>query len=1353
MRRCLFGLLALNFLAGAPVFADIQVRGTVTTVDGSALSQVRVELLPVLSGFESGRLILAGQLEPEAVAEAYSRADGRFRLNVPQAGMWKLVVKAEGFVAMQFPPVVLLTSRELGRVVLQRAHPFSMRVLDPAGKPLSGAWVWVAGSPPPASGAADTAWQIDYRAARSGDDGRITVARWKRERLEYTILAPGYSPQGPTGGAGDLRLESGSVMRPIRVVDHLGEGVSDVLVRIGEHSWPLGLTGAEGSAHIPVRRGEATRVVLMTTDGRQQSAAIPHGSEPWPLELEEPLPVSGRVLDNAGGKGVAGATLWSGSDLGRLVRADAEGRYRLVAPDRSTFWIQAEAPGFLPRRIRIASDQVVAARAPSVTLVRQGVLTGTVTDVAGRPVAGVQVEASLVPGSGRRSFFSPDPADSRSSSDREGRFQLAGIAPGGHYELRANRKGYTSAAIKRRVPGSSESDAGVRLVLTPVRGAFGRVVDQEGRPVGGATASLVPAGRRAAVRMTPAGSGDAEKPFGGRSDEEGRFEVAEVPAQSVDLNVSKKGFTPVLVRGIQLSPDSQAFDLGTVVLVPGSRLSGKVVDSSGEGVEGASVHVLREVESPQRLGSVIEQQIAGGSPDTLSGEDGSFSVDDLVAGRPVHLFVHRSGFASAWLEHVDVPQQSPVSLVLEPGFGVGGQVVDEVGTPVEGARVHVEWRPTLEDTEIPVGPAKQRLTRTDSDGSFAIADLRPGKATLHVAARGFVVPDPIDLQLGDGELEAWHRVTVMRGAVLAGRIDNSDGDLVAGARIGVGSAAAFSDAEGVYRLEGVALGTASVEVFHPHYELASREIEVAPGVNDFDVTFSAGYEVSGRVVDTDGQALADAFVEMSYDGRRAPRKYRARSLGDGSFRLPSVVDGDYRLRAGKPGHAVTELRRAVRGAPVEDLEVVLEREAAIVGQVLGLDFDQLSQVNVRAESSEGRSHPANVDHQGRYEIRGLASGDWLVRAVLAGGRRQVQARLTLAPGAGEVRRDLEFEDALTLSGQVLYHGAPLAGTMVSLRGHHLAVERSVRTNHEGEFRIDDLAEGTYQLGLMNERELVVHNQDVELTGSRELLLDVSSGKVAGTVRRDTDRQGVDRALVVLRRMAASPGGENMLTAGTDPEGTFSFPRVPKGEYRLTVRKDGYSSEELFLDLTAGVEENDLEVLLTATAGLEVEARLESGKVPRHVTAAVLDSAGQPLFQESRGVDEHGKAWLASVPAGRWRLWITAPGAVPTSLTVEVPGQAVPVVLSAAGRLAVRVADLAQTDLIATLSLFGSDGRSFRGLDVATGFRDSWQLVGGRATVEGIPPGTWTVHVVAADGRLYSGSAQVRADSDTEMVLE
>lgn len=108
------------------------------------------------------------------------------------------------------------------------------------------------------------------------------------------------------------------------------------------------------------------------------------------------------------------------------------------------------------------------------------------------------------------------------------------------------------------------------------------------------------------------------------------------------------------------------------------------------------------------------------------------------------------------------------------------------------------------------------------------------------------------------------------------------------------------------------------------------------------------------------------------------------------------------------------------------------------------------------------------------------------------------------------------------------------------------------------------------------------------------------------------------------------------------------------------------------------------------------------------------------------------------------------------MTTISPRSSGTVVLPPAGKVDVRVPELAGTVELATLAVTGPGGRPF--LSIASSYPihllREWPVRDGRATVEGLPPGQWQLTATTADGRTWSGSATVPANGgDVSLELE
>jgi len=146
--------------------------------------------------------------------------------------------------------------------------------------------------------------------------------------------------------------------------------------------------------------------------------------------------ITGRVV-NSGGEPIPGAAIYSsvlGASQPRSTTADAGGNFKLDGLEAGAYFISANAPGFTVETLTSANDTrrfFHPGDSLTLTLVKGGVITGTVTTSTNNPVVNTNVRAFRVrDGSGQPVLGVAQPRE-RLTDDR-GVYRIYGLPPGSY---------------------------------------------------------------------------------------------------------------------------------------------------------------------------------------------------------------------------------------------------------------------------------------------------------------------------------------------------------------------------------------------------------------------------------------------------------------------------------------------------------------------------------------------------------------------------------------------------------------------------------------------------------------------------------------------------------------------------------------------------------------------------------------------------------------------------------------------------------------------------------------------------------------------------------------------------------
>jgi protocatechuate 3,4-dioxygenase beta subunit len=1152
--------VSLAAQAGELTMSSVVLDSQKRPIQGAS---IEIERLP--SAFEEARAQLENK-RPSPVSKAVSDRLGRFRVSVPEPGIWRLRIRARGFIsaeALEFLPVA--EPVQLAAVELWPETMLMARVVGDQGKPvparlqtLSSGW-----------DSGDTGrggyapWPAPY-SAQTDSGGTVSIPRIGRETIHLSAIADGYLETVTK----NLKDESVTVRlihgcrRALEVVEPEGQPAAEALVQAGH--WSLGKTDAGGRAEITAPCQGTLKLQILTADGRRVWETLPEGREGEPLEIRFELPpqppkLTGRVLEKGSQKPLAGVLVWPADDPGSFTSTDGQGRYAVREPAQRDSPLMATADGVVFDRddlVAFGPPRSVPAdgshAGPAFYLSRAASVNGTVADAAGHPVEGAEVRVAA-----NFARFS-------TRSDERGTFRLRFPGVEDSFEIVASHRDFLPATLRLgAVPAHQGRE--LKIVLQRGQEAVGRILDDQNLPVARAEGFL--------FIQEELDRGELSPLHFSSSNVQGNLSFWALQPGRYTLQVRLPGRPLLSVPGLDVREAGEAANFGTLHLPPVGLVEGRVVDLQNHPIAGARVYR----DSRDYWG--LESQV-------WIGADGRF-VLACARGSRSGLTISAPGYANGFL-NVEAPTLSPATVTLKPsGLKPAHRILislrNEKGEPVSKATLQVQTE-RMKNLPSPTEDGWSSWPQRSEDGQFE-TQSEPGNSILTVSADGYLPQEVKFAVPEDGDSQNLEIVLQTGPAAIVGQVTGLGGEPIANVSVQVyakdqgsgtpqsqRSSYAWTDSNGRFRADSLTEGIWSVFVQPLGYRMENKKLELHTGENRLDLQLNRGPEVEGRAVDSAGQPVPQASLSLR---SAAGTVNSGNSDDEGHFLLRGLEPGLYRLQAMRRGYAVSEpievsldLGRSVRG-----LEILLHPGGTLHGRILGLTAKELAEVKISARNPPEQSGTITVDARGEYQIRGLAPGEWKVSAEVA--HRRAEATAILLEGESEATLDLEMHPGVTLSGQVFRKGEPVDPISVwVLDGPPTAAGGNVLGNAGGEFRLEGLDPGVYKLRISDGIQwTLLHTQQVELRHDQYLHIELPANRVTVRTVTGSGSQPVPWAHVSLFRALAAGDKypENAASAGTDAQGNLTLQNLPTGSYSVTVEKEGYESAKTTLQVEDGGE--------------------------------------------------------------------------------------------------------------------------------------------------------------------------------------
>jgi len=858
-------------------------------------------------------------------------------------------------------------------------------------------------------------------------------------------------------------------------------------------------------------------------------------------------------------------------------------------------------------------------------------------------------------------------APARTETGPDGTFTVSGL-PGKTFTVRVQAPGFAPFEVQDVGTG-----AALKVRLAPGLAVEGRVVDAAARkPVPGV--SVV--GRTRASRGMP-----EEMLPQTVTDPEGRFRLVDL-APGV-IAVEAKGATwGRATEDAVAVPQRGALEL---VVRPGGRLAGRVLDTEGKPIEGATVRV--EPAALERFRDVMRQQPA------RTDAKGAFVFEGLQAGDTYRISAQKKGFSRASAGPFPIKPgtvREDLELRLDASASVRVRLLDQDGKPVSALEASVY---PDSDARGPRGGNTNDVPddqiAAEGEGRFRLSGLPVGKAAVELLPDGFASIERKDLKLEPGKTTDLGTLTVREGRTLRGRVLDAAGAPVQGATVrGFWMAdgrfknrQVQSGADGRFRMSGLSEGALQALMVSAK-GFASKTENGVPTDEEAEVTLERAGAIVGRVLLEDTRDPVPAKVEATPEakaetmsGMRFQFGFNEDDYADasGSFRVDDLAPGKYTLIATLPGKAparVTGLE--VRSEDVADAGTVLLKEGLTLhGRVLdakddspipgaGVSVDE-PQGMMRFSLGETSAHATLSDAQGGFEATGLEAKTYDV-SVAHPDYARAAARAEAKEDAPEVVVRLTRGGTLTGTVRDAQH-QPIPNASIMVMQGMGGTPSSAATGEDGVYKLERLTPGSYRVLRLPEGNRIAITigpgmKTVEVKEGEVAVVDFDdAAKITLTGRVLRGERPVSSAMLMFfagdGTVGASP---EMKTTNAESDGHFQIGLDKPGLYTVLVQgMDDHMSRSSVKIEVPDQPQVAQDIVVSAGGIAGVVTGPDNAPVSNAVVRATQDPPPAQMRIGGSGsqTKADGSYTIDGLEPGAYKVRAMAPGKKPAEATATV----------------------------------------------------------------------------------------------------
>ena len=675
------------------------------------------------------------------------------------------------------------------------------------------------------------------------------------------------------------------------------------------------------------------------------------------------------------------------------------------------------------------------------------------------------------------------------------------------------------------------------------------------------------------------------------SDQEGHYEISNLPTGSKTITATKSGFQEYSDT-ISVSDTEITFkDIEMTASEAGGSVSGKVID--------------------KQTGDPLEMVIISvGSNSTTSDSDGNYLLTGIPTGTQT-IKASKSGFKT-YTDTVIIES-------VRPSFKeIDMTPVADIGN-IKGKVYDKNTGAALEGTIVSIGDAS---TTSDKEGHYGLTGITSGQQTLKAVRTGYSnFSITVEIKTGETILQDIDMAATSVNGAVAGFVTDKDSRLgLEDVVISIGTHKTTTDDDGKYILRGIPAGSYTITAQKAGYQDYSGSVEVKSGeITQHSIEMTANSttgSVTGIVTDSStGQTLENVYIFVG--------SVDAKSDDEGRYQLTGIESGSKTINAIKNGYDEYSGKVNILARQTVSHNIKLTPEPTI-GNVQGTVTEslfgfRLSDVEVSIGSSETKT-----DNQGNYKLTGIAAGSQTIHAQVIGFQNY----------SGNV----EVKAGDTVSHDIVMTPLPLTGTVkgtVTDKDTGEAIEKAwvivgfklARTDSNGNYTIHGIFSGnrrTYAL----KHAYNIYSGKVEVKAGETVFNDIEmerftlKGTVQGRVTDSLYGTALEDVQVAI----------GLNKTETDSDGRYELTGVFMGTRIIRAQKSNYYYFFDTLQVNAGKIKN---------YDFTMEQEITTGEVQGTVTDSSDNSPLEDVKVELEGSEtttgSDGNYSFTGITAGKHKI--------------------------------------------------------------------------------------------------------------------